>query len=108
MAEGDGGQRPQNHDPELRVLTRWAKSIGETRITHITRQQINDHVSKRKTEDMVGNRTNCVGTLANMLRHAKNVDGWIKGQLVTDYWEQLDDDAPVRTLVQQKGHAKDF
>src|SRR5208282_431665 len=97
--ETTGKKKPKTIVQEKCVLKGWAKYLGGTRLTQITKQRINDYVLQRKQAG-VGNRTANYDVLAlsNCLKFAKD-EGWFNGKLPTEGYKRLKYIAPKRPLV---------
>lgn len=91
-------KKPKTIFQERSVLYGWVRFLGNTRLTQITRQHINEYVLNRKQAG-VGNRTANYDVLAlnNCLKFAKE-EGWLKNRLPTEGYKRLKYVAPKRPL----------
>lgn len=92
-------KKPKTVAQEKSVLRQWKKFLGCVALTKITRQRINEYVTKRKL-DGIGNRAVNYDVLAlsNCLKFAKEEEGVLNGNLPTEGFKRLKYIAPKRPL----------
>jgi integrase len=84
---------------EKSSLKGWAEFLGATRLSQITRKQINDYALERKKEGLSNRTINLdIIALKNLLKFAKE-EGWLRHDLPTKDWKQLSHTATRRQLI---------